>query len=594
MAVASGVIPIYEQLLNIYVQNSYYFILAIKGLDTSLSFNMPAPLIQNPLLKLRDYNTKCTNTASTLRSLFTNGKSVSQINWKKPILFSILQPSSLEGATNLDDIFMGHHAIIIYLPQSIDATAENGKYYIIQSFIYLYDTVCKQLSYSEFQKYLKIYQHQFNTKLINPPNTKWENINVDEAKYVFWTEPRTYLNKPFKGPILKPIIKYYEIVQPNLILSNMLNILLFNYSILKLSSEYFIRLYSLPTTKIFSLPIDEKTLTYDELKTLTANTLEPVITEKKPIILLEQFLNLILEINISKTLFLENIFKHIFKNILTFNTYTKKIDATPESLEIDKEASLSIYSEICNFNGQIVKIINVLISIYDYKIKTIISQFNRIEKKDFSSVVPQFRNKFYEAHGLNPNMTNMIFKLEEFQKTQFITPIYEAILCNLTDILAIRYIENLKVKGNTNYLFNFVNYKLNEQIEGNITNYFNRFLYNILLYMISLKLVYNFEIQQNFGISIKNKNIKRNYNSSLFDIQKFLDFYIQNIKNPIIDNLNLEYSVFKLNRIYLHTNLSNHNELAKFYNAKNINANSKLIPNVIKSKKNTTKKNTTK
>ena len=42
----------------------------------------------------------------------------------------------------------------------------------------------------------------------------------------------------------------------------------------------------------------------------------------------------------------------------------------------------------------------------------------------------------------------MIFKLEEFQKTQFITPIYEAILCNLTDILAIRYIENLKVKGN--------------------------------------------------------------------------------------------------------------------------------------------------
>ena len=176
------------------------------------------------------------------------------LNPTKPYIFYLNVNSN--NSSIIRGNFTGHVSNLIYIPHPVLASASNletikfGKFYCIQSFIYLYNTQIKELSYDEFKKYVKIYLHRFNTS--NPENFRalsYDRINVIEYLTVTWANNNDYYGNRLHGPVLDTRISVYEINDIDTVLSRLIKIIGYQHTYFKVILKYLNTYYNYGRTK---------------------------------------------------------------------------------------------------------------------------------------------------------------------------------------------------------------------------------------------------------------------------------------------------------------------------------------------------------
>jgi hypothetical protein len=146
----------------------------------------------------------------------TNPKEIIEISIKK-ILSMSQKPLIFEfniGAMP-ETNFSGHIGNLIYIPYDTQPTnLLKGRYYCIQSFVFSYYPIQKEISFDDFIRYLMIYIYKFNLKDNKNIFIPYDIKQISKSDYyeVTWNSPVTYNLDKLYGKILNPdiTIKFLE------------------------------------------------------------------------------------------------------------------------------------------------------------------------------------------------------------------------------------------------------------------------------------------------------------------------------------------------------------------------------------------------
>jgi hypothetical protein len=144
---------------------------------------------------------------------------------KRPLIFEF-QIDPHKSDESIKSSFPGHIGNLVYIPSDTDSNnLSKGRYYCIQSFVYSYYPIQKEISLDEFIRYIMIYIYKFNlndddTDLFGLYDIKY--INKSDYYEVTWNSPVDYDLDKIYGKLKDPnitikIIDNYEIIYSKLI-----------------------------------------------------------------------------------------------------------------------------------------------------------------------------------------------------------------------------------------------------------------------------------------------------------------------------------------------------------------------------------------
>ena len=448
----------YENIFNIYV-NHYDIIIRVLTFLNIIDNNVSAAdlMCEMEQLKILDpLKSQCTASASSLLYLLTNNGNSKEQNIINPDnilpLFTLANNQKLpdfnnffRGINHKDELihinptkpylyflnlnnnydegnFSGHVSNLIYIPNSKIAreddlsTIQSGKFYCIQSFIYLYTTQLKELSYYEFINYIRIYLHRFNTSSSkNFDNLTFNKINFAEYLAVIWATNIDDKSIRLHGIVPDVTIKIYEINDIEVILSRLIKILSYQHIYFKILLKYLTIYYRL---------FDNSIKVYSKSDDILTN---PFCNEGKKYILynIDEYNKNLLG---NKTPLINNLL--ISYNIDIDNTLVSNKDG----FLLEK---IIYYSKITNIKGDeyfekhiingrkfsedTIDCLNEIIKIYDSNIKLYILHFNNLKIR-FESIISK----------------NIIKIIKEMQTSNYIDFL---IIIALIDLFKFRYYE---------------------------------------------------------------------------------------------------------------------------------------------------------